>query len=173
MGVYRLVIEEVEEARAITSYTRWVEAVLVDGAEDQVYVTFSPRFERLCLEVRSRLLEHATRNPAKMKLRSRYALCLDHWAHKHVQAGSKRISLKQPRKVLGLEGLQDAEGNTLRQGPLPIWANFHQRALVPAITEINKKTDLEIAIESIDRSKHRRVTALSFSIKHKTEATTR
>jgi hypothetical protein len=59
MGTYRLVVEEVEEARAITSYTRWVEAVLVNESEDQVYVTLSPRFERLWLEVKKRLVEHA------------------------------------------------------------------------------------------------------------------
>jgi plasmid replication initiation protein len=71
--------------------------------------------------------------------------------------------------VLGPEGLQDAGGNTLREAPLAIWANFRQRALDPAIAEINAKTDLEIEIESMDRSKHRRVTALSFSIKANTE----
>lgn len=53
MGTYRLVIEQVEEARAITSYTRWLEAVLVNEPDDQVYVTLSPRFDRLWLEVRS------------------------------------------------------------------------------------------------------------------------
>jgi hypothetical protein len=31
-----------------------------------------------------------------------------------------------------------------------------KRALKPAIAEINAKTDLEIAIESMDRKKHRR-----------------
>jgi hypothetical protein len=76
IGAYRLVIEEVEDARAITSYTRWVEAVLVNESEGQVYVTFSPRFERLWLEVRKHLVEHAACNPAKMKLRGRYALRL-------------------------------------------------------------------------------------------------
>lgn len=98
MGNYRLAIEEVEEGRAITSYTRWVEAVLVNEAEDQVYVTLSPRFERLWMEVKKRLIEHAARNPAKMKVRGRYALRLYHWAHKHAQAGTKRISLEQLRK---------------------------------------------------------------------------
>jgi hypothetical protein len=53
MGVYRLVIEEVQDARAMTNYTRWIEAVLVNETEDQVYVTFSPRFEHLWLEVKN------------------------------------------------------------------------------------------------------------------------
>lgn len=130
-----------------------------------IYLTFSPRFERLWLEVRNRLVEHAARNPAKMKLRGRYALRLYNWAHKHKEAGTKRISLEQLRKVLGLEGVQDPEGNILQEPPLPIWANFYQRALKPAIAEINAKTDLEISIESLGRKKHRRVAALTFVIK--------
>jgi hypothetical protein len=45
------------------------------------------------------------------------------------------------RKVLGLEGLQDAEGNILQEASLAIWVNFRQRVLDPAIAEINAKTD--------------------------------
>jgi hypothetical protein len=45
------------------------------------------------------------------------------------------------------------------------WANFHQRALDVAMTEINRKTDLRVELESLERSAQRRVTTLSFSIK--------
>jgi len=48
---------------------------------------------------------------------------------------------------------------------LQLWANFRQRALDVAIAEINEKTDLQIALESLGRSKHRRVTTLTFTIK--------
>jgi hypothetical protein len=34
-----------------------------------------------------------------------------------------------------------------------------------AIAEISKKTDLHVEIESLERSKHRRVTAVIFAIK--------
>jgi hypothetical protein len=49
-------------------------------------------------------------------------------------------SLKLPRipKVLGLESVKDAEGNVIQEPPLPIWANFRQRALDTAILEITK-----------------------------------
>ena len=54
--------------------------------------------------------------------------------------------------------------------PVPVrngWAstNFRQRALDTAIVEITKKTDLNVAIESLERSKHRRVTSVTFAIK--------
>jgi hypothetical protein len=51
----------VKDAEAITSYTRWVDAVQVRGMENQeVYLTFSPRFE----------LEYVAQKPANIGLRS-------------------------------------------------------------------------------------------------------
>jgi len=166
MSSYRLVIEEIKDSEAITSYTRWVEAVQVRGAENQkVYLTFSPRFERIWLESKKRLMEYVAQKPANIGLRSQYALRLYSWAQKHVAVGSKRISLEQLRKVLGLESVKDADGKIIQEAPLPVWANFRQRALDTAISEINRKTDLNIALESLERSKHRRVTTLTFAIK--------
>ena len=46
-----------------------------------------------------------------------------------------------------------------------VWANLRQRALDTAIAEITKKTDISIQIESLERSKHRRVTSVTFVIK--------
>jgi plasmid replication initiation protein len=53
----------------------------------------------------------------------------------------------------------------LQESPLAVWAIFRQRALDSAIAEINKKTDLTIAIESLDRAAHRRVKTVFFAIK--------
>jgi hypothetical protein len=69
------------------------------------------------------------------------------------------------RKVLGLESVKDAVGNVIQEAPLPVWANFRQRAVDTAIAEINRKTDLNIELESLVRSKHRRVTSVTFAIK--------
>ena len=168
MSDYRLAIEEVKDAEVITSYTRWVEVVQVRGAEKQkVYLTFSPRFERIWLESKRRLPEYVAQKPANIGLRSQYALRLYSWAKKYVGDGIKSISLEQLRNVLGLESVKDSDGNIIKEAPLPVWANFRQRALDVAIAEINKKTDLNIEIESLDRSKHRRVTTLTFAIKSK------
>ena len=58
MTYYRLKIEEVLDGRAVTSYTHWVDAVQVMGAEnEQVCVTFSPRFEHIWLESKELLLD--------------------------------------------------------------------------------------------------------------------
>jgi plasmid replication initiation protein len=165
MTDYRLRIEEVKVDKVITSYTRWLECVQVCGAENQeVYLSFSPRFERIWLESKKRLPDFASQKPANMGLRSQYSLRLYSWAKKHVSVGTKKISLEQLRKVLGLESVKDADGKIIQEAPLPVWANFQQRALDVAIAEITKKTDLNISVESLERSKHRRVTSVTFAI---------
>ena len=67
--------------------------------------------------------------------------------------------------MFGLESIKDAEGNVIHEAPMPVWANFQQRALGVATAEVNAKTDLRIKVVSIERSKHRRVVALTFAIK--------
>jgi hypothetical protein len=61
--------------------------------------------------------------------------------------------------VLGFESVRYAAGNIVREAPLPVWANLRQRALDTAIREINEKTDLNIALESLEQAEHGRVTA--------------
>jgi plasmid replication initiation protein len=166
MTAYRLMIQEVTGAEVLTSYTRWLECVQVkEGPEQEVYVAFSPRFERIWLESRKRLPEYMEQKPANTGLRSQYSLRLYSWARKYVEAGSQTILLEELRRVFGLESIKDAEGNVIREAPLPVWANFQQRALDVAILEINTKTDLKIKLASMERSKHRRVVALKFTIK--------
>jgi hypothetical protein len=51
MTSYRLMIRDVAGNEMLTSYTRWLECVQVkEGPEPEVYVAFSPRFERIWLE---------------------------------------------------------------------------------------------------------------------------
>ena len=170
MTDYRLRIEEIRDSKVVTSYTRWLESVQVVGAENQkVYVTFSPQFERIWLESKKRLPEYVSQKPANLGLRSQYSLRLYSWAKKNVGVGIKSISLEQLRKVLGLDSVKDADGNVIQEGALSLWANFRwanfrQRALDIATAEISKKTDINIEIESLERSKHRRATSLTFVI---------
>jgi plasmid replication initiation protein len=165
MNVYRLRIDGIEGDAVVTSYTRWLEAVIVQGTENQqVYVTFSPQFEHIWVESKKRLPEYVVKEPANIGLRSQYSIRLYAWAKKWVSVGTKRISLEDLRKVLGLELVKDPEGNVIQEPPFPVWANLRQRALDPPILEINAKTDLKIVIEPIERAKHRRVTFVTFSI---------
>ena len=167
MTSYRLVIGDVTENEVLTNYTRWLECVQVkEGPEPEVYVAFSPRFERIWLESRKHLPEYMEEKPpANSRLRSQYSLRLYSWAKKYVEEGSQTIALEELRRVFGLESIKDPEGNVIKEAPLPVWANFQQRALDVAIAQVNAKTDLKIKLASIERSKHRRVVALTFAIK--------
>ena len=143
-----------------------MDAVHTKGRDnEEVYLTFGSRFKRIWLEAKKRLLEHVAEKPAIIGLRSQYAIRLYGWAKKYVTNGTRRISLAQLRRVLGLEPVRDVAGKIIKEAPLPVWANLRQRALDLAIAQINQKTDLNITLESLERSAHRRVTALTFSIK--------
>ena len=99
MSDYRVVLEEVKGAELVTTYTRWLETVQVRGVDDQeVYLTFSPRFERIWLESKKRLPEYVAKNPANIGLRSRYALRLYGWAKRYVEAGTKAFRLGSSEK---------------------------------------------------------------------------
>jgi len=166
MTRYRLAIEEIKDSEAITSYTRWVDAVQVKGGDEkEVYLRFSPHFERIWLECTKRLLESAAQKPPHIALRSQYSLRLYAWAKNQLSLGTKRLTLERLRKVLGRDSVKNVAGKVIRKAPLPVWANLRQRALDTAIKDINAKTDLNIAIESIERAAQRRVTALTFAIK--------
>jgi hypothetical protein len=54
--------------------------------------------------------------------------------------------------------------NVVKEAALPLWANFRQRVLDVAIAEINKTTDLNLEIESWERSDHR-ISVLTFTNK--------
>ncbi len=163
---YRLVIQDTNGPEGLTIYTRWLESMEVKvGANTEVYVAFNPRFERIWLEAKKRLPDDIEQKPTATGLRSQYAFRLYNWAKKYVEDGAKTITLEEVRRVFGLESVKDAEGNVIQEAPLPVWANFQQRALDVAIAQINKKTDLRIKLAGIERSKHRRVVALKFTIK--------
>jgi hypothetical protein len=70
--------------------------------------------------------------------------------------------------VLGLDSVKADDGSIIREAPLAAWANFRNRALYTAIREINKKTDLNIALKSLEQAEHSRVAALIFAIKART-----
>jgi hypothetical protein len=92
---------------------------------------------------------------ANIGLRSQYPIRLYAWAKKYVSNGKKRVSLEDLRKVFGLESVKDAEESVIQVPPLPVWANFRQRSLDVAITEINRKTDLKIGLQSLESQQHR------------------
>jgi Initiator Replication protein len=93
MSLYRLRIDAIKGNAVVASYTRWLEAVIVKGTENQeVYVTFSPLFERIWLESKKRLPEYVAKEPANIGLRSQYSIRLYAWAKKDGSVGKRRAA---------------------------------------------------------------------------------
>lgn len=78
----------------------------------------------------------------KSKYSSRLYFLLKQWA----KLGNKTIELNELRKILGV-GYTEIKG--VRVYKLEKYYHLKQRALIPAIEEINKFTDLNISIEEI------------------------
>jgi hypothetical protein len=92
----------------------------MEPQELEVYVTFSPLFERIWLESKKRLPERVAKEPANIGLRSQYSIRLYSWVKKYASVGKKWISLEELRKVLGLESVKNAEGKVVQEPPLPV-----------------------------------------------------
>jgi hypothetical protein len=69
-----------------------------------------PRFGRIWLQSKKRLLQHVAQKPGNIGLRSQ-PFVYTVGRKKHVAVGAKRITVEQLRKVLGLESVQDFSGN--------------------------------------------------------------
>jgi hypothetical protein len=160
ISVYRLRIDEIRADTVVTSFTRWLEAVKPEERRIRKFTSHSAdnlsasgsnqRSAFWTIWNRSRLIldsEASTLSDCTIGRKST--------SRQGLNALIKCISLEELRKVLGLESVKDAAGNIIQQPPLPIWANFRQRALDIGISEINEKTDLNISLESLERSKHR------------------
>jgi hypothetical protein len=84
-----------------------------EGAENpEVYLAFSPSFERIWLETKKRLPRVCFQKPANSGPRSQYSICQYGWAKKHVLERSA-FSWNSSEKVLGLESVQDAGGKII------------------------------------------------------------
>jgi hypothetical protein len=115
----------------------------IRGEQQEVYLTFSPRFRRIWIQAEKRMPNHVAQN-STTGMRSKYALCLYGWAKKHLSARTKRITVEEVRKLFGLESVKDANGKIIREGPLSLWGNFRQRAL-KAIAESIRRPACAVA----------------------------
>lgn len=94
----------------------------------------------------------------KSKYTARLYFLLKQWA----KLGNKTAELDELRKILGI-GFTEKNGQRVYK--LEKFYHFNQRALTPAIEEINKYTDLNVSYEEITEG--RRIVALNFVIEKK------
>jgi hypothetical protein len=84
-------------------------------------------------------------------------------AKKYVEAIAKTISLENSAGCLALSRSRMRRETFIHEAPIPVWANFRQRALDVAILEINAKTDLKMVVgEQRSRDRFKQISSNLF-----------
>jgi hypothetical protein len=123
---------------------------------EPIELRLNSNYENVWRVLKERLDEPAAR------LKSRYSTRLYLWAKQYLVVGHKRVSVGTLRKILGLEDVKDNSGRVVLDAPLELWANVKQRALDPALKEINKQSDIQLKIEFVGRGPFGKVLSLGF-----------
>ena len=157
---HRLTFESIADRALRWTYLPWIESIthVKAGAEEHLELRLNSNYEKVWRVLKQRLDEPGIR------LKSQYSIRLYQWARQYATVGYKQVSIATLRKVLGVEEIKDNSGRTVQEAVLPIWANLKQRALDPALQEINKESDIQLELEFIGRGTFRKVESLVFRI---------
>ena len=143
-----------------STYLPWIDSItfIKAGKKEEIELSLNSNYENVWRVLKERLDEPAVR------LKSHYSTRLYLWAKQYLVVGHKRVSVATLRKILGLEDVKDKSGRVVQDAPLELWANVKQRALDPALKEINKQSDIQLEIEFVGRGTFRKVLSLGFRI---------
>src|SRR5580704_14746873 len=157
---HRLIFDSVADGVFRSTYVPWIGSItfVKAGEKEEVELRLNSDYENVWRVLRERLDEPAAR------LKSQYSTRLYLWAKQYLVVGHKRVRVGTLRKILGLEDVKDNSGRVVLDAPLELWANVKQRALDPALKEINKQSDIQLEIEFVGRGAFRKVLSLGFRI---------
>jgi len=157
---HRLVFNSIGDGALRWTYLPWIESIthVKAGEEEELELRLNSNYEKVWRMLKQRLDE------PDVRLKSQYSSRLYRWAKQYVAVGYKRVSLATLRKILGLEDIRDNSGRVVQQASLEVWANVKQRALDPALKEINKHSDIQLELEFIGRGTFRKILSLGFRI---------
>ena len=82
-----------------------------------------------------------------LHLRSGYAIRLYQWAKRWQYSIKRRITIDELRVVMGTVELTPK--GSIKKTLLALYKDFKKRALLPAVTEINEKTDISVSFVKI------------------------
>jgi hypothetical protein len=100
-------------------------------------------------------------------MESKYAIRLYQLLQRWAFVGKKRITLDELRLRLGAREL-DKNGEIMRDS-LPAYKNLKQKALTPALDEINEKSDISISFTEEKQKGSKAIAALNFRIRKNLE----
>jgi plasmid replication initiation protein len=144
--------------------TNWFDTAYV-GRNGAGYfaVTLSPVLKPYLLQVKREFFRF--RLYQVMQLKSGYAIRLYQWAKRWEFRKVAEISLSELRIVLGV----DAPGilGAGDQAKLSAYGHLKDRAIKPAVQEINRKTDLKVSFRELKQKGSKAVERLLFRIERK------
>ena len=135
----------------------------MDEATGDGFVTIklSSWLKPLLLQVRREFFKYKLKYA--LNLRSEYSIRLYQWLKRWQFAGRKTETVAQLRLQLGATEV-DHEGKIVREN-LAAYKHFKNRALKPALLEINAKTDLAVTIKEEKIKGSKTVGAVTFTIR--------
>ncbi|MBV9491159.1 MAG: replication initiation protein [Verrucomicrobia bacterium] len=159
-----LVVENVLEPgmrKPVRRHGSWFEYVDEAVGDGCVTVKLSSWLKPLLIHVRSEFFRY--RLGFALNLRSEYSIRLYQWLKRWQFLGRKTQSVAQLRLELGATEV-DAEGNVVREN-LSAYKHFKNKAITPAVKEINEKTDLAVSFKEEKVKGSKAVASVTFFIK--------
>jgi plasmid replication initiation protein len=140
--------------------TSWfADVVIRPNGDGYIGVSISERLKPYLLQVKREFFRY--RLAYVLHLRSGYAIRLYQWAKRWQYAGKRRVSIDELRVVMGTVELTP-KGN-ISKTFLALYKDFKKRALLPAVKEINQKTDICVSFIE-NKIKGKAVDSLTFTI---------
>ncbi|HET7238331.1 MAG TPA: replication initiation protein [Terrimicrobiaceae bacterium] len=141
--------------------TSWFADVVIQANGDGYFgVSISERLKPYLLQVKREFFKY--RLAYVLHLRSGYAIRLYQWAKRWQYSGKRRITIEDLRIVMGTVELT-AKGS-IKKTLLALYKDFKKRALLPAVTEINEKTDIFVSFVENKLRGSKTVESLTFTI---------
>ena len=158
-----LVVEGVLEPgmhRPVKRHGSWFEYVDEATGDGYVSIKLSSWLKPFLLQVRREFFKYKL-NYA-LNLKSEYSIRLYQWLKRWQFAGRKTETIPQLRLQLGATEV-DHEGQIVREN-LAAYKHFKNKALAPAIKEVNARTDLSVTFKEEKIKGSKAVGAIAFTI---------
>ena len=159
-----LVVEGVLEPgmqRPVRRHGSWFEYVDEATGDGYVSIKLSSWLKPFLLQVRREFFKYKL-NYA-LNLKSEYSIRLYQWLKRWQFAGRKTETVAQLRLQLGATEV-DHEGRVVREN-LAAYKHFKNKALTPALAEINARTDLSVSTKEEKTKGSKAVAAIVFTIR--------
>jgi plasmid replication initiation protein len=155
------------EANPTELITSWFgDVVIQPNGDGYIGVTISERLKPYLLKVKQEFFKY--RLAYILNLRSGYAIRLYQWAKRWQFSGKRRINCDELRVVIGTVELTPR--GEIGKTYLARYKDFKKRALLPAVNEINLKTDILLSFVENKTTGGKRVESLTFTFSENSNA---